>query len=138
MKNEVNAKFDNLEHLMFPKFIEQLQNHGGEYKDVLAQNNAVSHSISFSNVGQFNTDYMKMFDGISVDEIYCSGTRWNNVIEYTFLFQSTKKMCITITHFDLEVYKTAAEKYLKTFLEICEDPEKFANMKLCEFVHCLE
>ena len=66
-----------------------------------------ANSISFSNIGQFNAENIDMLDGISIDEIYCSGTRWNNVIEYTFLFQSTKKMCITITHFDLEVYKNA-------------------------------
>ena len=98
-----------------------------------------------------------MLPGITVDEVYCSGTRWNNVVEYSFLFQSTKKLCITITHFDLDVYRVAgrafidrifymkyvkklntAGNYVKNFISICEEPETFENMRLVEYVETIE
>lgn len=41
MKDESNAKLDNLEHFMFPQLIKQFEQHGGEYKRILDQNNGV-------------------------------------------------------------------------------------------------
>ena len=41
MKKEVKSKLDNLEHFMFPEFVEHLENHGGEFKKVLDRNNGV-------------------------------------------------------------------------------------------------
>ncbi|CAG5084302.1 Oidioi.mRNA.OKI2018_I69.PAR.g10606.t1.cds [Oikopleura dioica] len=110
MIEEVKEKIDNSEHLMFPQFLHQLEDDGGTYKKIMDANNGVSNSISFSNIGQMNMETLNVtLPEITVDEVYCSGTRWNNVVEYTFLFQSTKKLCITITHFDLEVYRVAGE-----------------------------
>ncbi|CBY33617.1 unnamed protein product [Oikopleura dioica] len=48
MKDESNAKLDNLEHFMFPQLIKQFEQHGGEYKIILDQNNGVCKYKSVS------------------------------------------------------------------------------------------
>lgn len=120
MKEDIQEFLQTQEMFMQKALIELfIKNH--KELTPAAQNHTLT-SVNFSNVGKYKADVKYSFG--TVREMYCSGYGWDHY-EYTFLFQTTDRLCITITNMDMELYNSSAQAYIDGFLELTEDPEKY-------------
>ena len=90
-------------------------------------------SANFSNVGKYKFDTQLNFGKIK--ELYCSGKNWNKPYEYGLLFQSTDRLCVTLTHPDMAVYNETAQAYLQGLIDVAESPELYGDMTLRKFAN---
>ena len=93
----------------------------------------LASSANFSNVGKYKFDTQLNFGKIK--ELYCSGKNWNKPYEYGLLFQSTDRLCVTLTHPDMAVYNETAQAYLQGLIDVAESPELYGDMTLRKFAN---
>ncbi|CAG5079584.1 Oidioi.mRNA.OKI2018_I69.PAR.g9288.t1.cds [Oikopleura dioica] len=125
IKKEINEQLENQEPFMVGAFMEAAQ--------MKPENNHIDGSVNFSNVGKYKFDTEFSFGKIR--ELYCSGNKWINSYEYGLLFQTTDKLCVTITHPDMKEYNETAQIYLQGLIDVAEAPEVYGDMTLRHFAN---
>ncbi|CAG5110890.1 Oidioi.mRNA.OKI2018_I69.chr2.g5240.t1.cds [Oikopleura dioica] len=125
---ELKLQMSEESHHQFDSIADLLKENGAIYDAIAAENNGVNASINFSNVGKykFSTKYEKS----EILELYCTGNGWANVCEYCTLFQTTDKICISITHTDKPAYHEAAKKLVQELIRFTEDPDEAGQIIL--------
>jgi len=130
MKADINRGIQNQEPFMLKALIDLYIKDEKMFRP--PEQNHCNSSVNFSNVGKYKFD--TKYDFGEIQEMYCSGYNWCHY-EYTFLFQTTDKLCITITNMDMDLYNNSAQLYLDGFLELTENPEKYEFETLKSFAN---
>ena len=114
----IKKQIDNHEHHMWRQIEDLWEEHEDEYQKVSDKNNGISKltyrltlslylasSINFSNVGRY--PFGINYNVSTVKELYCTGDSWGAWFEYCILFQTTDRICITVSHLSTKEHNAA-------------------------------
>jgi len=123
----IKRQIGNHEHHMWRQIEDLWEEHEDEYQKIFDKNNGISKityrlaialflasSINFSNVGRY--PFGINYDVSTVKELYCTGDSWGAWFEYCILFQTTDRICITVSHLSTKEHN-AAGSFLKKIID---------------------
>ncbi|CBY12812.1 unnamed protein product [Oikopleura dioica] len=129
---ELKLHMSEESHHQFGSIQELLSEHEAVYDEIAAKNNRVTSSFNFSNVGKYK--FSLKYEKCEILELFCTGEGWANICEYCTLFQTTDKLCISITHLNKPEYNAAAQKMVESLIEFTEDPKAHENYVLSSVI----